>query len=81
MRNLLRSLPERVARQGSRVATQLQNQGYPVRLAGRKLPSSTDSRGNDVYFDWYNPATYGAALKGINHIYLVVPQMDINQRR
>ncbi|MCM3132343.1 NAD(P)H-binding protein [Paenibacillus polysaccharolyticus] len=66
---------------GSRVAAQLQKQGYPVRLAGRKLPSSTDSRGNHVYFDWYDPATYGAALKGINQIYLVVPQMDMNPEK
>lgn len=66
---------------GSRVATQLQKQGYPVRMAGRKHPSSADFSGNTVYFDWYDPKTYGAALKGINHIYLVVPQMDMNPEK
>ncbi|CAI6040599.1 hypothetical protein PAECIP112173_00995 [Paenibacillus sp. JJ-100] len=58
---------------GSRLAAQLQKHKYPVRLAGRKQFSSVDSRGDYVYFDWYDPGTYGAALKHVTQIYLVVP--------
>ncbi|KOY15120.1 oxidoreductase [Paenibacillus xylanivorans] len=63
---------------GSRVAAMLQKQHYPVRLAGRKKPSSSDSADNYVYFDWYDSTTYGPALKNVDHVYLVVPVMDMN---
>lgn len=66
---------------GSRVVAQLQKHKYPVRLAGRKQFSSVDSRGDYVYFDWYDPGTYGAALKHVTQIYLVVPLMDMNPEK
>lgn len=63
---------------GSRVAEMLQGQQYPVRLAGRTKPFYSGSGDNYVYFDWYDSATYASALKNVNHVYLVVPVMDMN---
>ncbi|WFR61501.1 ergot alkaloid biosynthesis protein [Paenibacillus amylolyticus] len=63
---------------GSRVAELLQGQQYPVRLAGRSKPSLSDSGDNYVYFDWYDSETYAPALKNVNHVYLVVPVLDMN---
>ncbi|MFC9708390.1 NmrA family NAD(P)-binding protein [Paenibacillus sp. NPDC056933] len=63
---------------GSRVAAMLRKNQYPVRLAGRKQPFSTDSGDDHVYFDWYDSTTYGSALKNVDHVYLVVPLMDMN---
>ncbi|WP_375165284.1 NmrA family NAD(P)-binding protein [Paenibacillus taichungensis] len=63
---------------GSRVAAMLQKHHYPVRLAGRKKPASSDSADNYVFFDWYDSTTYGPALKNVDHVYLVVPVMDMH---
>ena len=63
---------------GSRVATILQKQQYPVRLAGRTKASLSGSGDNYVYFDWYDSDTYAQALKNVNQVYLVVPVMDMN---
>ncbi|MGC5771841.1 NAD(P)H-binding protein [Paenibacillus pabuli] len=63
---------------GSRLAAILRKNQYPVRLAGRKKPSSSEAHDNHVYFDWYDPTTYGSALKNVDHVYLVVPIMDMN---
>lgn len=61
---------------GSRIAAMLQNQNYPVRLAVRKK-SASDLDDNQVHFDWYDPSTYAAALKNVDHAYLVVPILDM----
>ncbi|WP_440119194.1 ergot alkaloid biosynthesis protein [Paenibacillus sp. QZ-Y1] len=62
---------------GSRIAALLQERKYPVRLAGRSNPTSNRAE-NSVYFDWYDPSTFAAALKNVDHVYLVVPAMDMN---
>ncbi|PQP81468.1 ergot alkaloid biosynthesis protein [Paenibacillus sp. PCH8] len=66
---------------GSRVAAKLQAHQYPVRLAGRKQPIAADSGNDHVYFDWYDSETYGPALKNVDHVYLVVPVMDMNPEK
>lgn len=47
---------------GSRVAKNLSNSGYDVRIAGRKT---------DPAFDWENPETYDGVLKGMDRAYIV----------
>lgn len=56
---------------GSRVASRLDALGPRVRAASRRAPV----RGGvpSVRFDWYDPATFGEALRGVDRMYLVPP--------
>ncbi|MBR8743951.1 NAD(P)H-binding protein [Nocardiopsis sp. MG754419] len=51
---------------GSRLARLLDDQGAPVRRAGR-------STGADVRLDWADPTTHADALSGVRAVYLVAP--------
>jgi uncharacterized protein YbjT (DUF2867 family) len=55
---------------GSRVAAKLADRGISVRTAARK--------GADIRFDWSEPSTFAAALRGISGVYLVSPVMRID---
>src|SRR5260370_13874589 len=50
---------------GSRVAAKLEARNVPVRRAARS--------GTEVVFDWDDATTHGAALEGVERIYLVGP--------
>jgi uncharacterized protein YbjT (DUF2867 family) len=50
---------------GSRLAAKLAELGLNVRTAAR--------HGADVHFDWDDPTTHPAALRGIDRLYLVAP--------
>lgn len=52
---------------GSRVARKLIERGLSVRTAARKEA--------DVRFDWSEPSTFPAALRGVSGVYLVSPVM------
>ncbi|WP_017569242.1 Rossmann-fold NAD(P)-binding domain-containing protein [Nocardiopsis halotolerans] len=56
---------------GSLVASRLGALGPRVRAASRRAPG----RGGvpSVRFDWYKPATFGEALRGVDRMYLVPP--------
>ncbi|OLZ63615.1 ergot alkaloid biosynthesis protein [Streptomyces sp. IMTB 2501] len=59
---------------GSRTVTRLVAAGHRVRAASRgatRLPGA-----EAVRFDWYDPATHGAALAGAARVYLVPPVGD-----
>ncbi|MFC8089594.1 NAD(P)H-binding protein [Streptomyces sp. NPDC057301] len=59
---------------GSRTAAQLIAAGHRVKAASRRatlLPGT-----EPVRFDWYDPATFGAALTGADSVYLVPPIGD-----
>ncbi|MGW9370018.1 NAD(P)H-binding protein [Streptomyces xanthophaeus] len=59
---------------GSRTAAQLIAAGHRVKAAGRRatpLPGA-----EPVRFDWYEGATFGAALDGVDRAYLVPPVGD-----
>ncbi|MEU9107670.1 NAD(P)H-binding protein [Streptomyces xanthophaeus] len=59
---------------GSRTAAQLIAAGHRVKAAGRRatpLPGA-----EPVRFDWYEPATFGAALDAVDRAYLVPPIGD-----
>ncbi|WP_058041076.1 NAD(P)H-binding protein [Streptomyces roseifaciens] len=59
---------------GSRTTAQLIAAGHRVKAAGRRatpLPGA-----EPVRFDWYDPATFGAALDGADRVYLVPPVGD-----
>ena len=55
---------------GSRVTRKLIDRGVPVRTAARK--------GADVHFDWSEPSTFAAALRGVSGVYLVSPTMRVD---
>lgn len=55
---------------GSRVARKLAERGMSVRTAARK--------GADVRFDWSEPSTFAAALRGVSGVYLVSPVMRVD---
>ncbi|MET9038211.1 NmrA family NAD(P)-binding protein [Streptomyces mirabilis] len=56
---------------GSRVVAGLIAEGHRVRAAGR---SATPVEGAEaVRFDWNEPATFGAALDGVDRVYLIPP--------
>lgn len=57
---------------GSRVATALADQGMSVCVASRNPAPGT----RQVRFDWADPATHGAALTGVDGVYLVPPIGD-----
>ncbi|WP_444962374.1 NAD-dependent epimerase/dehydratase family protein [Nocardiopsis sp. M1B1] len=56
---------------GSRVASRLDALGPRVRAASRRAPAR--GGGPSVRFDWYDPATFGEALRGVDRMYLVPP--------
>lgn len=56
---------------GSRLVPRLAALGHPVRAAGRRAPELPGAQG--VAFDWYDPATHDAALRGAARLYLVPP--------
>ncbi|MGW6979901.1 NmrA family NAD(P)-binding protein [Streptomyces sp. NPDC054932] len=59
---------------GSRTTAQLIAAGHRVRAAGRR---ATPLHGAEpVRFDWYDPTTFGAALDGVDRVYLVPPIGD-----
>jgi uncharacterized protein YbjT (DUF2867 family) len=55
---------------GSALVELLRGRGVPVRVAGR-TPSPGDP--DAVRFDWHDPATHPAALRGVDRIFLVPP--------
>jgi uncharacterized protein YbjT (DUF2867 family) len=55
---------------GRRVAALLRDQAVPVRVATRK---PVEGNHEHVRFDWADPATHGAAVAGVERIYLVPP--------
>ncbi|MFF3135491.1 NmrA family NAD(P)-binding protein [Streptomyces mirabilis] len=56
---------------GSRVVAGLIAEGHRVRAAGR---SATPVEGAEaVRFDWNEPAAFGAALDGVDRVYLIPP--------
>ena len=55
---------------GSRVARKLVGLGLPVRRAART--------GADIRFDWGDPSTFEAALRGVSGAYLVSPVMRVD---
>ncbi|QUX28703.1 ergot alkaloid biosynthesis protein [Nocardiopsis akebiae] len=56
---------------GSRVASRLDALGPRLRAASRRAPAR--GGGSSVRFDWYDPATFGEALRGVDRMYLVPP--------
>lgn len=55
---------------GSRVAQKLSHRGIAVRTAART--------GAEARFDWDDPSTFAAALRGVSGIYLVSPVMRVD---
>jgi uncharacterized protein YbjT (DUF2867 family) len=55
---------------GSRVAAKLAAQGVSVRTAARK--------GADIRFDWSDPSTFAAAVRGVSGVYLLAPVMRVD---
>ena len=55
---------------GSRVARKLADLGISVRTAARK--------GADIRFDWSEPSTFAAAVRGVSGVYLVSPVMRVD---
>ncbi|MFD1852918.1 NAD(P)H-binding protein [Kitasatospora cinereorecta] len=56
---------------GSRVADRLVALGHDITPATRRPTSTAGVRG--VRFDWHDAGTYGAALRGVDRAYLVLP--------
>ncbi|MEU6116982.1 NmrA family NAD(P)-binding protein [Streptomyces sp. NPDC047117] len=59
---------------GSRTAARLVAAGHRVRAAGRRGAAVPGAE--PVRFDWYDPATHGTALDGVDRLYLVPPVGD-----
>ncbi|MGH3380601.1 MAG: NAD(P)H-binding protein [Actinoallomurus sp.] len=59
---------------GGRTAAQLIAAGHRVKAAGRQ--ATPVSGAEPVRFDWYDPATHGAALDGVERVYLIPPLGD-----
>jgi uncharacterized protein YbjT (DUF2867 family) len=57
---------------GRVLARLLRDRGAVVRTASRH-PSPVDEPSTHVPFDWTDPATFGAALAGVERVYLVPP--------
>jgi uncharacterized protein YbjT (DUF2867 family) len=55
---------------GSRVARKLAEGGTPVRRAARS--------GADVVFDWNDPTTFEAALRGVSGVYVIAPLLRVD---
>ncbi|ASO20444.1 uncharacterized protein YbjT (DUF2867 family) [Actinoalloteichus hoggarensis] len=60
---------------GSALAARLREYGEPVRVASRN-PRATDS--DSVRFDWADPTTHRAALRGMDRVYLVAPPTTVD---
>ncbi|WP_043632303.1 oxidoreductase [Nonomuraea candida] len=60
---------------GSVLAELLRGGGVPVRVAGRKPPAGDPGA---VRFDWDDPATHPAALRGMDRVYLVPPPLTVD---
>ncbi|MEJ8649557.1 NAD(P)H-binding protein [Streptomyces sp. MS1.AVA.3] len=56
---------------GSRLVRRLTALGHPVRAAARRAPELPGAQA--VRFDWDDPATHDAALRGVARVYLVPP--------
>jgi uncharacterized protein YbjT (DUF2867 family) len=56
---------------GSRTTAQLMTAGHRVKAASRH--AAPVSGAEPVRFDWYDPATHGAALDGVDRVYLIPP--------
>ncbi|MFD3416807.1 NmrA family NAD(P)-binding protein [Streptomyces decoyicus] len=56
---------------GSRLVRRLTALGHPVRAAARRAPELPGAQA--VRFDWDDPATHDAVLRGVARIYLVPP--------
>ncbi|GHG51784.1 NmrA family NAD(P)-binding protein [Streptomyces griseocarneus] len=59
---------------GSRTTAQLTAAGHRVKAASRRATQLPGAE--PVRFDWYDPATFGAALDGADRVYLVPPVGD-----
>ena len=55
---------------GSRVARKLAERALAVRRAARS--------GADINFDWNDPTTFGAALRGVSGVYLIAPVLRVD---
>ncbi|MEV2243201.1 NAD(P)H-binding protein [Streptomyces sp. NPDC049970] len=55
---------------GSALAESLRESGVPVRVASRNPPADAPDAAR---FDWSEPATHPAALRGMDRVYLVPP--------
>jgi len=55
---------------GSRVVRKLAERGIAVRRAARA--------GADVNFEWNDPTTFGATLRGVSGVYLIAPVMRVD---
>ncbi|ASQ99684.1 NAD(P)H-binding protein [Streptomyces sp. 11-1-2] len=60
---------------GSALAELLRGNGVPVRVAGRN-PSAGDP--DAVRFDWGDPATHPATLRGMDRVFLVPPTNTVD---
>ncbi|MCO5997956.1 NmrA family NAD(P)-binding protein [Actinoallomurus rhizosphaericola] len=56
---------------GRRTAAQLTAAGHRVKAASRHATPVPGAE--PVRFDWYDPATHGAALDGVDRVYLIPP--------
>lgn len=59
---------------GSRVTARLTAAGHAVRAAGRS--GAPVAGAEPVRFDWYDPGTHGAALDGVERLYVIPPVGD-----
>ncbi|MFI8998783.1 NAD(P)H-binding protein [Streptomyces sp. NPDC053542] len=59
---------------GCRTAARLTAAGHRVKAASRRATPVPGAE--PVRFDWYDPATHGAALDGVDRLYLVPPVGD-----
>lgn len=57
---------------GRRLVRSLADAGVPVRAASRR-PGASEGGVEEIEFDWVRPETYGAALDGVESLYLVPP--------
>lgn len=66
---------------GGRLADLLDQRGVQVRIASRHQPPSTDPAATreHVRFDWLDPATYPAAVSGVERLYLLRPSGPVEQ--
>ncbi|MET8864550.1 NAD(P)H-binding protein [Nonomuraea sp. NPDC004580] len=60
---------------GSALAALLRGDGVPVRVAVRNPPADDPGA---VRFDWSDPATHPAALRGMDRVYLVPPVNSVD---
>lgn len=71
---------------GRVLAGLLRERGVPVRAASRRPPPDepgaeylrAEQSGGRVRFDWHDPATHQAALRGVDRVYLVPPLLCVD---